>query len=170
MVPLFKALVRPILEYGNAVWSPYMRKDINAIEDVQRLFTKRIMDMNDLDYTDRLSRLRLPSLEFRRLRGDMIEVFKITNHFYDIKTTHSFFELCENSTRNNGKKLTKPHVNYKPFQEFFTNRIINVWNGLPGNIVNSDSVNSFKNAFDHHFLSQMYEVNLIGCLLGMETK
>ena len=38
MVPLFKALVRPILEYGNVVWCPYRIKDINAIEDVQRFW------------------------------------------------------------------------------------------------------------------------------------
>ena len=160
MVPLFKALIRPILEYGNVVWSPYMRKDINAIEEVQRFFTKRIIGMNNLDYEDRLSKLRLPSLEFRRLRGDMIDVFKITNGMYDVRTTKTFFELCENVTRNNGKKLTKPHVNFKPFQDFFTNRIINVWNSLPGDIVNADCVNSFKNAFDYHFRSHVYEINL----------
>ena len=91
MVPLFKALIRPILEYGNVVWSPYMRKDINAIEEVQRFFTKRIIGMNNLDYEDRLAKLRLPSLEFRRLRGDMIDVFKITNGMYDVRTTKTFF-------------------------------------------------------------------------------
>ena len=160
MVPLFKALIRPILEYGNVVWSPYMRKDINAIEEVQRFYTKRIIGMNNLEYEDRLSKLKLPSLEFRRLRGDMIEVFKITNGMYDVRTTNNFFELCDSMTRSNGKKLTKPQVSFKPFQEFFTNRIINVWNGLPSDIVNVDSVNGFKNAFDKHFCSHVYEVNL----------
>ena len=119
MVPLFKALIRAILEYGNVVWSPYMRKDINAIEEVQRFYTKRIIGMNNLEYEDRLSKLKLPSLEFRRLRGDMIEVFKITNGMYDVRTTNNFFELCDSMTRSNGKKLTKPQVSFKPFQEFF---------------------------------------------------
>ena len=128
MVPLFKALVRPILEYGNVVWCPYTIKDIDAIEEVQRFYTKRIIGMNNLSYEDRLHKLKLPSLEFRRLRGDMIEVFKISNKKYDAQTTNTFFEFCENMTRNNGKKLTKKQVNFKPFQYFFTNRIINVWN------------------------------------------
>ena len=119
MVPLFKALVRPILEYGNAVWCPYTIKDINAIEEVQRFYTKRIIGTNDLSYEDRLNKLGLPSLEFRRHRGDMIEVFKITNKLYDTQTTNSFFDFCENMTRNNGKKLSKHHVNIKPYQEFF---------------------------------------------------
>ena len=51
--------------------------------------------MKSYEYEDRLRKLRLPSLEFRRLRGDMIEVFKITNNFYDTQTTDTFFELCE---------------------------------------------------------------------------
>ena len=79
---------------------------------------------------------------------------------YDVRTTNNFFELCESMTRSNGKKLTKPQVSFKPFQEFFTNRIINVWNGLPSDIVNVDSVNGFKNTFDKHFCSHVYEVNL----------
>ena len=54
-------------------------------------FTKRIIGMNNLDYKDRLSKLRLPSIEFRRLRGDMIDVFKITNGMYDVRTTKTFF-------------------------------------------------------------------------------
>ena len=43
MTPLFKSIVRPILEYANVVWSPYMIKDIKRIEDVQRCFTKYIV-------------------------------------------------------------------------------------------------------------------------------
>ena len=43
MVPLYKSLVRPIIEYGNAVWSPYLRKHIDFIESVQRHFTKCII-------------------------------------------------------------------------------------------------------------------------------
>ena len=70
--PLFKGLVRPILEYGNAVWSPHKRKHIDLLEGVQRSFTKIIFGMRDLDYTQRLERLGLPSLEFRRGRGILL--------------------------------------------------------------------------------------------------
>ena len=63
MVPLYKALIRPIIEYGNSVWCPNLRKDIDAIEAVQRRFTKRIIGSNDLDYKDRLIQLKLPTLE-----------------------------------------------------------------------------------------------------------
>ena len=77
LIPLYKALIRPILEYGNAVWYPYLKKDIADIEKVQRHFTKRIHCAKTLEYEDRLRLLQLPSLEFRRIRGHLIEVFKI---------------------------------------------------------------------------------------------
>ena len=77
MVPLFKALVRPHLEYANAVWSPYKKKDIKRIEQIQKDFTRKIEGLNGLDYSERLRKLNLPSLEFRRIRGDLIETYKI---------------------------------------------------------------------------------------------
>ena len=62
MIPLYKSLVRPILEYGNAVWSPYLKKNKLLIEGVQRRFTKCIVDVKDMEYEDRLKFLNLPSL------------------------------------------------------------------------------------------------------------
>ena len=73
MLLLYKALIRPILEYGNAVWPPYKKKDILIIEKLQRHFTNKwINDMRNLSYEERLHSLKLPSLEFRRIRGDLI--------------------------------------------------------------------------------------------------
>ena len=63
MVPLFKALVRPILEYANVVWCPFLKKDKDRVEKVQRRFTKRIKGMKDLNYEERLKALNLPSLQ-----------------------------------------------------------------------------------------------------------
>jgi hypothetical protein len=77
MIPLFKSLVRPILEYGNVAWAPYLRKYIDLLEGVQRRFTKKVIGMSNLEYSDRLEALHLPSLEYRRLRGDLIEVYKM---------------------------------------------------------------------------------------------
>ena len=83
MVPLFKSLIRPILEYGNAVWSPYLRKHIDHIESVQRHFSKCIIGTKNMSYEERLKFLQLPSLEFRRMRGDLIETYKVCNKIYD---------------------------------------------------------------------------------------
>ena len=70
---LNKALIRPHLEYANALWSPYKIKDITAIENVQRRATKLVLSLKNLEYEDRLRKLKLPTLKYRRLPGDMIE-------------------------------------------------------------------------------------------------
>ena len=69
LVPLFKAVIRPILEYANVIWSPYKRKDIDKLEQIQRSFTICIIGLKDLEYEQRLKKLKLPSLEYRRIRG-----------------------------------------------------------------------------------------------------
>jgi len=82
---LYKSMIRPHLEYANSVWCPYQKRDIKEVEKVQKRATKLIISFKNMSYTDRLSRLKLPTLKYRRLRGDMIEVFKITHdlHVYD---------------------------------------------------------------------------------------
>ena len=132
MILLFKALVRPIIEYGNVVWSPYLRKYIDQIEDVQRRFTKKIIGLTDMNYGERLVQLKLPSLEYRRLRGDLIEVYKILHSMYDVCTVSKLLSLVPKSdpirTRNHGLKLEKKRVNSRLFLNFFSNRVVNKWN------------------------------------------
>ena len=79
IVPLYKAIVRPHLEY-----SPYLRKDIDMLEKIQRRATKLIPGLRDLRYEERLKECGLTTLETRRLRGDQIEVFKILNGYENI--------------------------------------------------------------------------------------
>ena len=161
LCPLFKALIRPILEYGNAVWSPFSKEDIDNLERVQRHFTKRIEGLYDFSYNERLKILNLPSLEFRRMRGDLIETYKILHGLYDKKTTNTLFDRNTNTiTRSNEFKLTKNRVESKKYQWFFTNRVINMWNGLPNFIVSADSLNTFKNRVDSHFEELKFSTRL----------
>ncbi len=71
---LYKALVRPRLEFSNAVWSPFLVKDFTLIENVRRRATRLLPGFKAEDYTTRLRNLNLPTLVYRRLRGDMIEL------------------------------------------------------------------------------------------------
>ena len=66
---LYKSMVRPHLEYANSVWCPYQKRDITEIEKVQKRATKLIISFKNMSYIDRLSRLKLPTLKYRRLRG-----------------------------------------------------------------------------------------------------
>ena len=161
MVPLFKALVRPILEYGNTVWYTCMRKHVNLLENVQRRFTKRIVGAGDLSYEDRLVKFHLPSLEYRRTRGDLIEMYKMTHNFYDPCTTSPLFSLSNSeSTRGHSFKLKKKLTSTTKFQMFYTNRIINTWNNLDEETVNVSSVNAFKNRIDKKMKMHMFATNL----------
>ena len=159
MIPLFKSIIRPVLEYANVVWSPYYRKHIDQIESIQRHFTRCVIGMKDLDYEERMRALKLPSLEYRRLRGDLIETYKITHNLYDPLTTNSLLTLSLTNTRSHNYKLAKPRFNTKKFQNFYSNRIINKWNNLPGKVVNAKSLNCFKTYIDAHFKDYMYGLN-----------
>ena len=161
MVPLFKTLVRPVLEYGNPVWNTCLRKHIDTIESVQRRYTKRIFGYQEMDYEERLRSLQLPSLEYRRHRGDLIEMFKITHGMYDPVTTRSLFSLnLMENTRGHEFKLTKQNVCSKKFANFYTNRIVNAWNSLPNDIVTAGTVNAFKNNLDKFYKEHLYKTHL----------
>ena len=71
---LYTSFVRPHLEYRNPVWSPHLRKHIKMLESVKERATKSVDSMKNLDYAERLQKLELPTLQFRRQRGDMIQV------------------------------------------------------------------------------------------------
>ena len=74
---LFTTLVRLHLEYGNDVWGPFYKLDQKAVEQVQKRATRMIPDLHGLPYAERVGRLRLPTLHYRRRIGDMIQVYKI---------------------------------------------------------------------------------------------
>ena len=162
LLPLFLSLVRPISEYANPVWSPNLRKHIDCIEKIQSTFTKYIYGTKNLNYNERLRFLKLPSLEYRRLRGDLIEVYKITHDIYDTVTTASLFSRHskEYFIRQHNYKLNKISFKTNMFKYFFTNRVVDVWNKLTHDIVNAKTINDFKNKIDHHFNDLMYSTNL----------
>jgi len=66
-VLLYKAMVRPHLEYSNSVWCPFKKGDIENIEKLQKRATKLIISFKKLPYPERLRQLRLPTLKYRRL-------------------------------------------------------------------------------------------------------
>jgi ribonuclease P/MRP protein subunit RPP40 len=90
VLKLYKSLVRPHLEYCVQAWRPYLKKDIELIEGVQRRATKLIKSLKDETYENRLKKLHLTSMETRRLRGDLIEVFKMFKGM-DNLDVHIFF-------------------------------------------------------------------------------
>ena len=76
ILKLYFVLVRPHLDYAVQFWSLYYRMDIGLLESVQRRMTKMIEGIRNFSYERSLKLLKLHSLERRRVRGDLIEVFK----------------------------------------------------------------------------------------------
>ena len=72
-------MVRPHLEFAITSWCPYLKKDIDMIEKIQRRATKLVPNLKHLNYSIRLSKFGLTDLTTRRLRGDLIQLFKLNN-------------------------------------------------------------------------------------------
>ena len=105
--------IRPLLEYNCVVWSPYLKRDIHRLENVQRRFTKRLPNMKHLSYTKRLVSLELPSLELRRLHADLVYCYKIVFGHVDLKF-EDFFEYSPVSVmRGDAYKLYKMRCSSK---------------------------------------------------------
>jgi len=157
---LFTSLVRPHLEYGNAVWAPHLKQNINTIENVQRRATKLIPGFNKLAYSERLERLKLPTLIYRCWRGNMIEVYKFMNQIYEVELESVGLQRDNESiTRGHKFKLYKQKYNLALRKNAFGLRVVNEWNKLPEEIVESESVNVFKNRLDKFWKDRMYNID-----------
>ena len=145
---LYLALVRPHLDYAAQFWSPYYRKDTESLEAVQRRMTKMIPGLRNLPYKDRLNRLNLHSLERRRARGDMIEVYKWVKGFNKGNIGEVIEISSQDRTRGNGYKLEKRRFRTDVGRYWFTNRVVNDWNRLGSHEVSAESIGSFKKRLD----------------------
>ena len=147
MLPLYKSLVRTHLDYGVQAWRPYHQRDIDILEGVQRRFLKMIEGYGDLTYDERLLKCGKMSLEMRRLRGDMIEVFKLLNGFVDVDYNR-YFTLDKSGHRGRPLKLKVEHARLDVRKYFFTNRVIREWSALPRNVVMAVNIDRFKSEID----------------------
>ena len=125
------------------------------IERVQRRVTKLIEGLSDMAYSEHLSRTGLISMEKRRARGDLIQVFKILVSKDRVDFNNFFHIQSSNRTRGHNGRIVKQRSHLDIRKYFFSQRVVNTWNSLPQTIVDVDSVNSFKHRldkFDKYFI------------------
>ena len=157
-ITLYKAFVRPHLEYGNLIAYPYLKRQSSALEKVQRRATKSLTDCKDMTYGERLRFLRMPSLKARRLRGDLIEMFKIYHRIEDIDFDSLFTKATLDTTRQSEGKLYVQYARTNKRKFSFTIRVVKEWNILPNNIKLAKNTNEFKNLLDKdkNFVGRSY--------------
>ena len=150
ILPLYNSLVRPHLEYAVQFWAPHLSKDIHKLESVQRRATKLIPSIRNKPYEERLKDLNLFSLSKRRLRGKLIECFKIIKGYNNVNIENYFKFAPTLPTRGHSLKLKGDKCNLDITKYFFTNDIIDKWNKLPEHVVQSNSIETFKHRLDRH--------------------
>mgnify|MGYP003402868569 FL=1 len=102
---LYNVYIRPHLEFCVQAWSPYFKKDIDCMEKVQHRATKMVYGFGNLKYEERLERLNLFSLQYRRMRGDMIETYKIISGLEDVNSSQFFVSSSMDNLHGHSLKL-----------------------------------------------------------------
>jgi hypothetical protein len=143
-VILYKTKVRSILEYASPVWSPHLKKHIRKLERVQARATKMVTGLRHSSYPSRLRTLGLPTLEYRRERADLLEVYKLTHGISKLNQELILPPLLTSTTRGHSLKLTKQRCATTKGSHILRHRVVNNWNNLPDSVVNAPSINAFK--------------------------
>mgnify|MGYP003536003222 FL=1 len=132
----------------------------DLIERVQRRFTKRLSGLSNLTYSDRLLKLNnVDTLELRRLKLDLVMMFKIYYKLVDMDFSQFFCLNNYTSTRGHSLKLLKPVCNNNARQFSFSCRRIDAWNALPPAAVLASSVAVFKNCIHHVNFNKFLKYN-----------
>ena len=142
----YKTYVRPILEYGSIVWDPYLTKNINKLEMVQRKSARFIT--HDWKYnsspTTMLENLELKSLQQRRMENKVKLMHRMIHG--EIETLSSIVPRA----RNTNIRLIPINARIKSYQFSYLPSTIKLWNSLPVNFVNENNYNYFCNLVNKH--------------------
>ena len=166
LIKLYTTYVRPKLEYNSPVWSPYLKKDILKLEAIQRTFTKSACFRCSIpfsSYQDRLNKLNLKTLEYRRVVFDLIFLFKIIHGLTNLCFDDYFVDRKLPYTLRGSKFKIECIVKYKTsqLQNSFFCRVPPIWNALSDEITSQTNLNSFKEKLRNFDLNSI--VNFTFC-------
>ncbi|XP_065413911.1 uncharacterized protein LOC101936461 [Chrysemys picta bellii] len=130
------------------VLGPHYRKDVDKLERVQQRATKIIRRLWDMTYEERLRELGLFSLLKRRVTWDLIAAFNYLNAGFKEDGARLFLVVADDRTRNNGLMLQWGRSRLDIRKNYFTRKVVKHWNGLPGEVVESPSLEVFMAGLD----------------------
>ena len=150
LMTLFNSLVRSKMEYGCQIWDPWKIHQIDALEQIQRYFTSKLKDLKDLNYWDRLKKLKAMSLQRRRERLTLQMVWKIKFNLIPNDVNLCFVNT---KTKSISKAIVRPMPKIKgsllsQFENSFAVKAAKLWNKLPPNIANIDTFHMFQQKLD----------------------
>ena len=155
-VNLYCQHVRPILEYASPVWSPWLECDKKVVEDVQKRMVRMISGLSGQTYEEKLNEIGLHSLEYRRDKADMVQVFKMLKGIDNVDYSNWFETYGDigSNNRPNTRLSNEPmniiqqRCNGDIRKHFFSMRVVPKWNNLPNEVKNCETVPAFKTNYD----------------------
>ena len=150
----FKSCVLPVLIYASPCWNPGLQRDSKALELVQRSFTKRLFDMHNISYSDRLAALASTTLSAVRMKVDMIFVFKILHGLIYVDSVAVGLKLRQVGTRGSGILLEHQRACNRRVNSLFVYHVPLIWETVPISILKAKFLAVFKKLLQQHLLDQ----------------
>jgi hypothetical protein len=144
---LYITYVRPHLEFAIAACNPQYIGDQVKLEKVQHRATRMPFKMKDKSYDARCQAMGLQKLTDRRVRGDLIQQYKIQQGIDEVNW-HCEPKFSKERGGHRPHMIKEVNLSCRVRDDFFNNRVAKDWNSLPDEVVNAASVNSFKSMYD----------------------
>ena len=156
MRPASQLYVIPKIMYLSQAWNPWLKCEINALEKLQRRYTKTIHKLRCLSYKERLRRLNALSLTNRKLYVDMTFIYNCLHGHVNFPAADMGLRLKSTITRANGLELEQICLSNNTFANLFRCRAVLQWNKLSVHIVSAKSITVFKRLLHNYLFNLQY--------------